>query len=59
MNELYKNRIVDIVDSVNGKIKLIELMMDGTKKPSTSEARRYLNDIKHQLERINEMVSIS
>lgn len=59
MNELYKERIVDIVDNVNGRIKLLELMMDGTKRTSKGEARRYMNEIRHQMERIIEMVSIS
>ena len=45
MNDLYKNRIMD--------------MIDGTKRSDPAEAKRYLNDIKTQLEKISELVSIS
>jgi len=50
---------MDMIDGVNGRVKLIDRMIDGTKRSDPAEAKRYLNDIKTQLEKISELVSIS
>ncbi len=59
MNDLYKNHILDAIDGTMSKLKLIELMLDGTKKPDVDEAKRYISEINHQLTKVTEMVEIS
>lgn len=59
MKEIYRQKINDLLNSVAGKVKLLERMQDGTKKPNAGEANQYLREIKKGLQDISDFVSIS
>ena len=59
MKPLYKDRANDLLQSVEGKIKLINYMIDGTKQPNPAEAKMYIKEILDKLDKIGEIISIS
>lgn len=59
MKEIYKQKINDLINSVAGKIILLERMTDGTKAPDKTEAMHYMRQIKKGLQDISDFVSIS
>ena len=59
MKEAYKQKIDDLMFSVEGRVTLIEKMMTGVKAPNNTEALQYVQEIKKGLENIKELVSIS
>jgi hypothetical protein len=59
MKEVYKQKITDLVAACEGRVQLIEKMVDGVKQPNPDEAKQYLREILNGLEKIEELVSIS
>ena len=59
MRELYKQKVNDYLTASNSRLKIIEGMINGSRKAEPILAARYLTEIKHNLEQIEEIVSIS
>ena len=59
MKEAYKQRIDDLMVAVEGRVMLLEKMIDGVKKPDNREAKQYIAEIKKGLDNVKELVSIS
>ena len=59
MKDAYKQKIVDLVNSIHGKVVLIDKMIDGQKQPNPLEAKQYIREINKGLEQIEEFISIS
>ena len=47
MRDAYKSKINDLISSVEGRIKLVEYMIDGTKQANVNEAKRYIEEAKN------------
>jgi len=56
---VYKQKIVDLVNSIQGRVVLIDKMIDGQKQPNPQEAKQYIKEINKGLEQIEEFISIS
>lgn len=59
MKNAYKVKVNDLITSCDGRLKLIEAMMNGTKRADSNEAAQYLREIRTGLTRIEEFISIS
>jgi hypothetical protein len=59
MKEAYKQKIDDLMVSVEGRVMLLEKMINGEKRPDNNEAKRFIAEIKKGLENVKEIVSIS
>ncbi len=59
MKDVYKQKIVDLVNSIQGRVVLIDKMIDGQKQPNPVEAKQYIREINKGLEQIEEFISIS
>jgi len=59
MKDAYKLKIDELLTQVEGRIKLVNYMIDGTKQASPVEAKQYLRDAINGLNKIGELVSIS
>jgi hypothetical protein len=59
MKDVYKQKIVDLLNSINGRVVLIDKMIDGQKQPNPQEAKQYIREIQKGLEQIDEFISIS
>lgn len=59
MKEVYKQKITDLVNSIQGRVVLIDKMIDGQKEPNPLEAKQYIKEIHRGLEQIEEFISIS
>ena len=59
MKDVYKQKIVDLVNSIQGRVVLIDKMIDGQKQPNPQEAKQYIKEINRGLEQIEEFISIS
>ena len=59
MKVQYRDRVNDLLQSVEGKIKLIEYMIDGRKQANPAEAKSYIKQALINLKKIEEIVSIS
>jgi hypothetical protein len=59
MKEVYKQKITDLVNSIQGRVMLIDKMIDGQKQPNPLEAKQYIKEISKGLEQIEEFISIS
>jgi len=59
MKEAYKQKIDDLMVSVDGRLTLIEKMMTGEKRPDNKEALHYMQEVKKGLESVKEIISIS
>lgn len=59
MRDAYKSKINDLISQVEGRIKLVEYMIDGTKQANVAEAKQYIAEAKNGLKKIEELVSIS
>jgi hypothetical protein len=59
MKEVYKQKIDDIMVSVEGRVMLLEKMINGEKRADNNEAKQYIREIKKGLENVKELVSIS
>ena len=59
MKEVYKQKITDLVNSIQGRVMLIDKMIDGQKQPNPLEAKQYIKEINKGLEQIEEFISIS
>jgi len=59
MKDVYKQKIVDLINSINGRVVLIDKMIDGQKQPNPQEAKQYIREIQKGLEQIDEFISIS
>jgi len=56
---VYKQKIVDLVNSIQGRVVLIDKMIDGQKQANPVEAKQYIKEINKGLEQIEEFISIS
>jgi len=59
MKEVYKQKINDLVNSIQGRVVLIDKMIDGQKEANPLEAKQYIKEIQKGLEQIEEFISIS
>jgi len=59
MKEAYKQKIDDLMVSIEGRVMLVEKMMNGQKRPDNREALHYVQEIKKGLENVKEIISIS
>jgi hypothetical protein len=59
MRPEYKAKANDLISSIEGRVKLINYMIDGTKQANPSEAQRYIKEINIQLKKLEELISIS
>lgn len=59
MKDVYKQKIVDLVNSIQGRVVLIDKMIDGQKEANPQEAKQYIKEINKGLEQIEEFISIS
>jgi hypothetical protein len=59
MKDVYKQKIVDLVNSIQGRVVLIDKMIDGQKQANPQEAKQYIKEINKGLEQIEEFISIS
>ena len=59
MKDVYKQKIVDLLNSINGRVVLIDKMIDGQKQANPQEAKQYIREIQKGLEQIDEFISIS
>lgn len=59
MKDVYKQKIVDLLNSINGRVVLIDKMIDGQKQANPQEAKQYIKEIQKGLEQIDEFISIS
>ena len=59
MKEEYKQRVYDHISSIEGRITLVEKMIEGSKRSDPREAKQYLSEAKTALSRLNDIVSIS
>ena len=59
MKDVYKQKIVDLVNSIQGRVVLIDKMIDGQKEANPTEAKQYIKEINKGLEQIEEFISIS
>ena len=59
MKDVYKQKIVDLVNSIQGRVVLIDKMIDGQKQANPQEAKQYIREIQKGLEQIDEFISIS
>jgi len=59
MRDLYKQKTQDMLSSIDGKLKIIEGMIDGTKQANPTDAKRYLHEIANSIDKVREMISIS
>lgn len=59
MKNEYKQKANDLITLIEGRIKLINYMVDGTKQPNTAEAQLYIREALNGLKKIEELISIS
>jgi DNA-binding FrmR family transcriptional regulator len=59
MKDVYKQKIVDLLNSIQGRVVLIDKMIDGQKQANPQEAKQYIKEINKGLEQIEEFISIS
>jgi hypothetical protein len=59
MRQEYKVKVNDLISSVEGRIKLINYMIDGTKQANPAEAKQYIREALNGLKKIEELISIS
>jgi len=59
MRNEYKVKVNDLISAVEGKVKLIDYMIDGTKQANPREAKQYIREALNGLSKIQEIISIS
>lgn len=59
MRQEYKLKVDDLISSVEGRIKLINYMIDGVKQPNPAEAKQYIKEALNGLKKIQELVNFS
>ena len=59
MKEAYKQKVDDLMVSIEGRVMLLEKMINGEKRADNNEAKRFIAEIKKGLENVKEIVSIS
>jgi hypothetical protein len=59
MRNEYKQKANNLISSVEGRIKLINYMIEGTKQPNQAEAKQYIREALNGLKKIEELISIS
>jgi hypothetical protein len=55
---IYKEKVINLLDVLNAKIRIIENVSNGSMRLSQSEVNRLIKDIKEVTERISEIISI-
>jgi hypothetical protein len=59
MRNEYKQKANNLISSVEGRIKLINYMIEGKKQPNQVEAKQYIREALNGLKKIEELISIS
>jgi len=59
MRQEYKVKANDLISAVEGRVKLINYMIDGTKQANPKEAQQYIREIQNGLQKLEELISIS
>lgn len=59
MKKPYKDKVTNMIDSCNSRVNQLSYMIDGKKPANTTEAKKYINEIRKGLQMIQEMVDIS
>lgn len=59
MKEVYKRKAEDLIAATEGRVKLVQMMMEGRKAANQKEAEGYLREVMNGLDKLNELISIS
>ena len=59
MRNEYKEKANDLISAVEGRIKLINYMIEGKKQANPAEAQQYIREALNGLSKIQEIISIS
>lgn len=59
MKQPYKEKIGNLIEACEGRVNLINKMIEGTKQANPQEAQLYLKEIINGLQKIQELVDIS
>lgn len=55
---IYKEKVINLLDVLNAKIRIIENVSNGSMRLSQSEVNQLIKDTKEVTERISEIISI-
>lgn len=55
---VYKEKVINLLDVLNAKIRIIENVSKGSMRLSQAEVNQLIKDIKEVTERISEIISI-
>lgn len=59
MKQEYKQKLGDLLEACQYRVKLIDRMIDGTKKSDPQEAKQYVKEIANGLQKVQELIDIS
>jgi hypothetical protein len=55
---IYKEKVINLLDVLNAKIRIIENVSNGSMRLSQAEVNQLIKDTKEVTERISEIISI-
>jgi hypothetical protein len=55
---IYKEKVINLLDVLNAKIRIIENVSNGSMRLSQAEVNQVIKDTKEVTERISEIISI-
>lgn len=55
---IYKEKVINLLDVLNAKIRIIENISNGSMRLSQAEVNQVIKDTKEVTERISEIISI-
>ena len=55
---IYKEKVINLLDVLNAKIRIIENVSNGSMRLSQTEVNQLIKDTKEVTERISEIISI-
>jgi hypothetical protein len=58
INMIYKEKVINLLDVLNAKIRIIENVSNGSMRLSQTEVNQLIKDTKEVTERISEIISI-
>jgi len=58
INMIYKEKVINLLDVLNAKIRIIENVSNGSMRLSQAEVNQLIKDTKEVTERISEIISI-
>ena len=59
MKDVYKIKAGDTIESIKQRVNIVHEMLTGLRPASTTQADKYLREIKKGLENLQEIVDIS